>query len=62
MNDARALETLAVAAHAGSVVIHSLAVVYFVARERKFGGYAALHSALVIFSAASVVRHAKRLL
>ena len=55
------LEALAVAAHSGCVVLHGLAIVYFVARDRKFGGYAALHSALAIFSIASVVRHARRL-
>ena len=61
MNDSRALETLAVAAHSGSVVLHSLGVVYFVARDRKFNGWAALHAGLAIFSFVSVVRHARRI-
>jgi hypothetical protein len=60
MND-RPLETLAVAAHGGCVVLHGLAVVFHVARDKRFGKYAALHSAIAIFSAASIVVHAKRL-
>lgn len=61
MTNERPLEVLAVAAHSGSVVLHALGVVYFVARDRKFGGYALLHAGMTIFSLMSVVRHAKRL-
>jgi len=54
------LEVLAVAAHGGAVVIHSLGLTYNVLRSRKIDLDAGIHAAALLFSLRAVFIHARR--
>lgn len=61
MSHHRGLETLAVAGHGGSVVLHVLASVWHTVTAKKFDHWAALHAGVAVLSAASIAVHIRRI-